>query len=30
LMGSLVGKYIGMKIDMLREKVPLLYFFTSD
>jgi len=30
LMGSLVGKYIGMKIDMLREKVPLLYFFSGE
>jgi hypothetical protein len=30
LMGSLVGKYIGMKIDVLREKVPLLYFFSGE
>ena len=30
VLGNLVGQYIGMKIDTLREKVPLLYFFTSD
>ena len=30
VLGNLVGKYIGMKIDTLREKVPLLYFFSSE
>jgi len=30
VLGNLVGKYIGMKIDTLREKVPLLYFFSGE
>jgi len=30
IIGNLVGKYIGMKIDTLREKVPLLYFFSGE
>ena len=30
VIGNLVGKYIGMKIDTLREKLPLLYFFAGE
>ena len=30
VLGNLAGKYIGMKIDTLREKVPLLYFFSGE